>query len=208
MQKFSPPLWVLKNSGRESKKMLRLKGSYLGTCPGRWLLCRKEECCLLQTTVTGTWQMPGQDFPGQCLASIPLIKSSSVRVWCQLLGLMDSFYSTSVGKIHIENMIIVHYCALNETHHISGLGIFQSEKYLMLSVPPDSTLDPELAQLGSLGFTGCLSSVLFNTISPLKAALLHPDTSSIAVRGPLARSVCGSPAANLSAAESTHHLSG
>uniref|UniRef100_A0A674MBK8 Contactin-associated protein-like 4 n=1 Tax=Takifugu rubripes TaxID=31033 RepID=A0A674MBK8_TAKRU len=66
----------------------------------------------------------------------------------------------------------------------------------------------ELAQLGSLGFTGCLSSVLFNTISPLKAALLHPNTSSVAVIGPLTRSVCGSTAANLSAAETTHHLSG
>lgn len=30
-------------------------------------------------------------------------------------------------------IIIINYYALNETHHISGLGIFQSEKYLMFS---------------------------------------------------------------------------
>ncbi|XP_029690967.1 contactin-associated protein-like 4 [Takifugu rubripes] len=85
---------------------------------------------------------------------------------------------------------------------------FNAIRSLVLGRILDSTLDPELAQLGSLGFTGCLSSVLFNTISPLKAALLHPNTSSVAVIGPLTRSVCGSTAANLSAAETTHHLSG
>uniref|UniRef100_H2TN15 Contactin-associated protein-like 4 n=1 Tax=Takifugu rubripes TaxID=31033 RepID=H2TN15_TAKRU len=75
---------------------------------------------------------------------------------------------------------------------------FNAIRSLVLGRILDSTLDPELAQLGSLGFTGCLSSVLFNTISPLKAALLHPNTSSVAVIGPLTRSVCGSTAANLS----------
>ena len=70
-------------------------------------------------------------------------------------------------------------------------------------------LDPDLARLGSLGFTGCLSVVSFNSISPLKAALLHPDTSPVIITGPLARSNCGSSAsANPYAAENTHHLSG
>ncbi|GLD72550.1 contactin-associated protein-like 4 [Lates japonicus] len=69
-------------------------------------------------------------------------------------------------------------------------------------------LDPELARIASLGFTGCLSAVLFNSISPLKAALLHPDTSPVTVIGPLAQSICGSTSANSYAAETTHHLSG
>lgn len=70
-------------------------------------------------------------------------------------------------------------------------------------------LDPDLARLGSLGFTGCLSVVRFNSISPLKAALLHPDTSPVVITGPLVQSNCGSPAsANPYAAENTHHLSG
>uniref|UniRef100_A0A3Q0S8Y9 Contactin associated protein like 3 n=1 Tax=Amphilophus citrinellus TaxID=61819 RepID=A0A3Q0S8Y9_AMPCI len=70
-------------------------------------------------------------------------------------------------------------------------------------------LDPDLARLGSLGFTGCLSAVLFNSISPLKAALLHPNTSPVRVTGPLFQSICGSISANSShVAETTHHLSG
>lgn len=79
---------------------------------------------------------------------------------------------------------------------------------LSLSVSPDSELDPELSQLASLGFTGCLSAVLFNSVSPLKAALLHPDTSPVIVTGPLVQSTCGSTSANPYAAEPTHHLSG
>uniref|UniRef100_A0A8C9ZID5 Contactin associated protein like 3 n=1 Tax=Sander lucioperca TaxID=283035 RepID=A0A8C9ZID5_SANLU len=68
-------------------------------------------------------------------------------------------------------------------------------------------LDPELSQLASLGFTGCLSAVLFNSISPLKAALLHPVPSPVIVTGPLVQSICGSNSANPYAAETTHHLS-
>uniref|UniRef100_A0A8C4FC08 Contactin associated protein like 3 n=1 Tax=Dicentrarchus labrax TaxID=13489 RepID=A0A8C4FC08_DICLA len=63
--------------------------------------------------------------------------------------------------------------------------------------------------LGSVGFAGCLSVVQFNSISPLKAALLHPDTSPVIITGPLVQSNCGSSAsANPYAAENTHHLSG
>uniref|UniRef100_A0A3Q3E306 Contactin associated protein like 3 n=1 Tax=Labrus bergylta TaxID=56723 RepID=A0A3Q3E306_9LABR len=77
-------------------------------------------------------------------------------------------------------------------------------------LPPDSDdLDPDLAGVASLGFTGCLSVVRFNFISPLKSALLHPITSPVTVTGPLVQSNCGSSAsANPYAAENTHHLSG
>lgn len=74
--------------------------------------------------------------------------------------------------------------------------------------PDPDALDAELAALGSLGFTGCLSAVRFNSISPLKAALLHPD-GSVAVAGPLTPSSCGtSSPASPYAAETTHSLSG
>uniref|UniRef100_A0A672IUR0 Contactin associated protein like 3 n=1 Tax=Salarias fasciatus TaxID=181472 RepID=A0A672IUR0_SALFA len=68
-------------------------------------------------------------------------------------------------------------------------------------------LDSELAEFASLGFTGCLSGVRFNSISPLKAALLHPD-SPVTVTGPLLQSSCGfSSSENPYAAETTHSLS-
>lgn len=69
-------------------------------------------------------------------------------------------------------------------------------------------MDEELAGVASLGFSGCLSGVFFNSISPLKAALLHPD-SPVVVSGPLAQSSCASSSpANPYAAETTHSVSG
>ncbi|XP_068423350.1 contactin-associated protein-like 4 [Clinocottus analis] len=86
---------------------------------------------------------------------------------------------------------------------------FSDVRSLVLGRLHDSGgLDPELSRLASLGYTGCLSGVLFNSVSPLKAALLHPDTSPVVVTGPLVPSVCGSTSANPHAAEATHHLSG
>uniref|UniRef100_A0A668VDF5 Contactin associated protein like 3 n=1 Tax=Oreochromis aureus TaxID=47969 RepID=A0A668VDF5_OREAU len=87
---------------------------------------------------------------------------------------------------------------------------FNGIRSLVLGRVHDSEgLDLDLAQIASLGFTGCLSAVLFNSISPLKVALLHPKTSPVTVTGPLIQSICGFTSANLShATETTHHLSG
>uniref|UniRef100_A0A672IVA5 Contactin associated protein like 3 n=1 Tax=Salarias fasciatus TaxID=181472 RepID=A0A672IVA5_SALFA len=86
---------------------------------------------------------------------------------------------------------------------------FNSVKCLILGrVRESDGLDSELAEFASLGFTGCLSGVRFNSISPLKAALLHPD-SPVTVTGPLLQSSCGfSSSENPYAAETTHSLSG
>ncbi|XP_038124875.1 contactin-associated protein-like 4 [Cyprinodon tularosa] len=68
-------------------------------------------------------------------------------------------------------------------------------------------LDANLAGLTSIGFTGCLSGVRFNSIYPLKAALLHPD-SRVTVTSPLVPSSCASSSpADSYAAETTHSLS-
>ncbi|XP_034003247.1 contactin-associated protein-like 4 [Trematomus bernacchii] len=84
---------------------------------------------------------------------------------------------------------------------------FNSVKSLILGkVQESGEMDEELAGLASLGFSGCLSGVFFNSISPLKAALLHPD-SPVVVSGPLAQSSCASSPANPYAAETTHSLS-
>ncbi|KAF0046709.1 hypothetical protein F2P81_000342 [Scophthalmus maximus] len=97
-----------------------------------------------------------------------------------------------------------------EDFNLTSDGEFNAVRSLLLGRVQDSDeLDPDLARLASLGFTGCLSVVHFNSISPLKAALLHPDSSPVAIAGPLVRSGCGaSAAANPYAAENKHHLTG
>ncbi|KAM9350204.1 contactin-associated protein-like 4 [Symphorus nematophorus] len=96
-----------------------------------------------------------------------------------------------------------------EEFNLTSDGEFNAIKSLVLGkVHESDDLDPDLAKVASLGFTGCLSVVRFNSISPLKAALLHPDTSPVIITGPLLQSNCGSSAsANPYAAENTHHLS-
>ncbi|XP_035531842.1 contactin-associated protein-like 5 [Morone saxatilis] len=49
----------------------------------------------------------------------------------------------------------------------------------------------EVLLAGSKGFIGCLSSVQFNHVAPLKAALLNRGSSLITIRGPLMQSNCG-----------------
>uniref|UniRef100_A0A8C8DBJ1 Contactin associated protein like 3 n=1 Tax=Oryzias sinensis TaxID=183150 RepID=A0A8C8DBJ1_9TELE len=82
--------------------------------------------------------------------------------------------------------------------------ILRKKLSIMESLLPDyfDHMDPYLARLASLGFTGCLSVVQFNSINPLKAALLHPDTSPVHITGPLVQSSCGS------AASAKHHAPG
>eukprot|EP00066_Takifugu_rubripes_P021577 XP_011610843.1 PREDICTED: contactin-associated protein-like 5 [Takifugu rubripes] len=57
----------------------------------------------------------------------------------------------------------------------------------------------KVAQAASKGFVGCLSSVQFNHVAPLKAALMNRGSSLVTIRGPLVQSNCGS------LAESTSH---
>lgn len=96
-------------------------------------------------------------------------------------------------------------CALPLDPHCS-LHILYLAHFLS---PESDDLDADLSRLASLGFTGCLSVVHFNTISPLKEALLRPNSSPVIITGPLAQSNCGSAAsANSYSAENTHHLSG
>ncbi|XP_027147664.1 contactin-associated protein-like 4 isoform X1 [Larimichthys crocea] len=96
-----------------------------------------------------------------------------------------------------------------EDFNLTADGEFSAIKSLVLGrIYGSDDLDPDLARLASLGFTGCLSVVRFNSISPLKAALLHPDTSPVSITGPLIQSNCGSSSsANPYEAENTHHLS-
>uniref|UniRef100_A0A8C6NNF0 Contactin associated protein like 3 n=1 Tax=Nothobranchius furzeri TaxID=105023 RepID=A0A8C6NNF0_NOTFU len=107
----------------------------------------------------------------------------------------QQLHSVSISRV-AEGVTLQVYSILLLITHAVIIHFFKS-----------ALVNPELAQLSSLGFTGCLSAVLFNSISPVKAALLHPDTSPVAITGPLVRSSCGSTSVNPYAAETTRHLS-
>ncbi|KAL1765704.1 contactin-associated protein-like 5, partial [Sigmodon hispidus] len=70
-------------------------------------------------------------------------------------------------------------------------------------------LDPEVARVNTLGFIGCLSSVQYNHIAPLKAALRHANIAPVTVQGTLTESNCGSIVdSDMSAVTTVHSSSG
>ncbi|KAK2109143.1 Contactin-associated protein-like 5, partial [Saguinus oedipus] len=52
-------------------------------------------------------------------------------------------------------------------------------------------LDTEVAKANALGFVGCMTSVQYNHIAPLKAALRHATVAPVTVHGTLTESSCG-----------------
>nr|XP_042698984.1 contactin-associated protein-like 5 isoform X3 [Chrysemys picta bellii] len=62
---------------------------------------------------------------------------------------------------------------------------------VILSKNDSLGLDSEVLKANSHGFTGCLSSVQYNHIAPLKAALRHPSIAPVTVKGSLTESSCG-----------------
>uniref|UniRef100_A0A3Q0QRR2 Contactin associated protein like 3 n=1 Tax=Amphilophus citrinellus TaxID=61819 RepID=A0A3Q0QRR2_AMPCI len=128
-----------------------------------------------------------------------------------LLLYVSSYYREYLALLINRHVLksSVKSVANGQLHTVAIRRLTDSVSFDIFSFPESDDLDPDLARLASLGFTGCLSVVHFNAISPLKAALLHPDTSPVIITGPLVQSNCGSAAsANPYAAENTHHLSG
>ncbi|ELW64280.1 Contactin-associated protein like 5-2 [Tupaia chinensis] len=70
-------------------------------------------------------------------------------------------------------------------------------------------LDSEVAKANTLGFVGCLSSVQYNHIAPLKAALRHATIAPVTVQGTLTASSCGSMMdSDVNAVTTVHSSSG
>jgi len=61
----------------------------------------------------------------------------------------------------------------------------------------------------SQGFIGCLSSVQFNHIAPLKAALHHSRSAPVVVKGHVTESNCGTlTGTDSTSSETTHSFAG
>nr|XP_048299699.1 contactin-associated protein-like 5 [Myodes glareolus] len=69
---------------------------------------------------------------------------------------------------------------------------FRTARSLVLGKVTETLgLDAEVARANTLGFVGCLSSVQYNHIAPLKAALRHANVAPVTVQGTLTESSCG-----------------
>ncbi|KAJ6665494.1 hypothetical protein lerEdw1_003335, partial [Lerista edwardsae] len=82
---------------------------------------------------------------------------------------------------------------LKVKHNFSSEADFRAIKSLTLGKVADTQgLDSEVSKANSFGFVGCMSSVQYNHIAPLKAALRHPSIAPVTVVGSLSESNCRS----------------
>ncbi|XP_025028957.1 contactin-associated protein-like 5, partial [Python bivittatus] len=82
---------------------------------------------------------------------------------------------------------------LKVKHNFSSEVEFRAIKSLTLGKVTDSQgLDLEISKANSFGFIGCMSSVQYNHIAPLKVALRHPSLAPVTVLGSLSESNCRS----------------
>ncbi|XP_029461074.1 contactin-associated protein-like 5 [Rhinatrema bivittatum] len=83
---------------------------------------------------------------------------------------------------------------------------FKAIKSLALGKVTDNFgLDSEVLKANSVGFVGCLSSVQYNHLAPLKAALRHPSIAPVTIKGHLSENSCESIAeANMNPGTTTY----
>ncbi|XP_031749305.1 contactin-associated protein-like 5 [Xenopus tropicalis] len=105
--------------------------------------------------------------------------------------------------IQIDKMI-------KQRHNFSSDIYFKAIKSLTLGKVVDNPgLDSEVAKANTFGFVGCLSSVQYNHVAPLKAALRHPSIAPVTVTGTLSECSCGSVTeSDLSTVTTTYSSSG
>ncbi|XP_069588760.1 contactin-associated protein-like 5 [Ranitomeya imitator] len=82
---------------------------------------------------------------------------------------------------------------IKKKQNFSSDVYFRAIKSLTLGKVRDSPgLDPEISSTNSMGFLGCLSSVQYNQVAPIKAALRHSTLAPVMVTGSLTECSCGS----------------
>ncbi|XP_068428009.1 contactin-associated protein-like 5 [Clinocottus analis] len=143
-------------------------------------------------------------FSQQYIAVI-LAKNGSLQIWYHLqTDRSPDVFSPVVtnladGRLH---RIRIHrvgknlYVQIDQDIHRKYTLSSEAELILIRSltlgkVTKRAGLGEEVGQAASRGFVGCLSSVQFNHVAPLKAALTSRSSSLVSIRGTMEQSNCG-----------------
>uniref|UniRef100_A0A8D2JBN6 Contactin-associated protein-like 4 n=1 Tax=Varanus komodoensis TaxID=61221 RepID=A0A8D2JBN6_VARKO len=155
--------------------------------------------------------------------SVILAKNGSLQIRYKLDSHQDpdifsiSFKSMADGQLHrvqINREEEKLFVEVNQNERmkffLSSDTQFNAIKSLTLGkILENSDADPDTMKASFQGFIGCLSSVQFNHIAPLKAALHHSSSAPVTVKGHVIESSCGtSTAADATSSETTHSFAG
>ncbi|KAM6226247.1 contactin-associated protein-like 4 isoform 2-T2 [Spheniscus humboldti] len=151
--------------------------------------------------------------------SVILTRNGSLQIRYKLDGHQDpdvfgiNIKSMADGQLqHVkinreEEMLFVEVNQNERMKFILSSGTeFNAIKSLTLGkILENSDIDEETMKANSQGFIGCLSSVQFNHIAPLKAALHHSSSAPVIVKGRFTESNCGTlTGADSTSSETTH----
>ncbi|XP_040004671.1 contactin-associated protein-like 5 [Xiphias gladius] len=142
---------------------------------------------------------------GQQYIAVTLARNGTLQIWYHMQKHRnpDMFSpirsSLADGRLH---QIRIHrdgknlYVQIDQDIHRKYTMSSDAEPILIRSltlgkVIKGDNFQDEVVQAGSKGFIGCLSSVQFNHVAPLKAALLNRGSSLVTVQGPVVQSNCG-----------------
>ncbi|KFO15413.1 Contactin-associated protein-like 4, partial [Balearica regulorum gibbericeps] len=151
--------------------------------------------------------------------SVILTRNGSLQIRYKL----DSHQDPDVFSIHIKSMADgqLQHVKINREEEMLFVEVNQNErmKFILSSgtefnaiksltlgrILENSDVDEETMKANSQGFIGCLSSVQFNHIAPLKAALHHSSSAPVIVKGRFTESNCGTlTGADSTSSETTH----
>uniref|UniRef100_A0A8C8D6L0 Contactin associated protein-like 5a n=1 Tax=Oncorhynchus tshawytscha TaxID=74940 RepID=A0A8C8D6L0_ONCTS len=169
---------------------------------------RENMAFIFMTTQSPAMLLTVSTFSQQYIAVI-LARNGSLQIWYHLhVDRRPDVFSprpSSLADGHLHR-IRIHREGKDVYLQVSN-GYIYKRKYtlssdaelilirsLTLGIVVGENFDEEVMQAGSKGFIGCLSSVQFNHMAPLKAALLNRGSSLVSVRGHLVESNCGAPA--------------
>uniref|UniRef100_A0A8C7DN20 Contactin associated protein family member 5 n=1 Tax=Oncorhynchus kisutch TaxID=8019 RepID=A0A8C7DN20_ONCKI len=161
---------------------------------------RENMAFIFMTTQSPAMLLTVSTFSQQYIAVI-LARNGSIQIWYHLhVDRRPDVFTprpSSLADGHLHRIRIhregkdVYLQDMNLKYSLSSDTEFISIKSLTLGKVTVDTMDEEVMQAGSKGFIGCLSSVQFNHMAPLKAALLKRASSLVRVRGHLVESNCG-----------------
>ncbi|RMC19034.1 hypothetical protein DUI87_03638 [Hirundo rustica rustica] len=97
------------------------------------------------------------------------------------------------------------FCLSNPISFYDITGLVDQGMPVDVIFSKNSDVDEETMKANSQGFVGCLSSVQFNHIAPLKAALHQSSSAPVIVKGRFTESSCGTlTGADSTSSETTH----
>ncbi|XP_033843286.1 contactin-associated protein-like 5 [Periophthalmus magnuspinnatus] len=169
--------------------------------PGR---VREDVAFSFSTTAAPAMLLTLNTFSQQYIAVI-LARNGSLHIWYHLKKNMSpevlspSPSDLADGQLHRVRIHRVSgnvYVQIDQDEHRKFTLSSDAELLLVRSltlgkVTRQEAFGEEVRQAASRGFVGCLSSVQFNHVAPLKAALTSRGSSVVSVRGPLVQSNCG-----------------